>query len=118
MPIDYLSLRFEGDSSKVFQTSSNSDGSLILPSNSYKDMYIDGLQEININNASDDRSNIVHLSINETGHYIFRFNYPKFIVVNDQKLDNFTISSESLFFRTRKNQLIRIWDGTIFRKKY
>jgi hypothetical protein len=118
LPIEGLKLVFVGDTSNLFQTSTKENGIIELHSKKYNKFYIDGLENKYFETTKIDSSIDVHLSIEKSGEYIFRFNYPSSIITNGQRTENFFVNNETLFLKTKKNELIEIGCGRIYKKKY
>lgn len=118
LPIEGLKLTFVGDTSEIFQTTTKEDGRIELHSNKYNEFFIDGLENKYFETTKIDSSIVVHLSIEKSGDYLFRFNYPSSIISNEQRTDNFLVDNEMLFLKTKKNELIEIGRGRVYKKKY
>ncbi len=118
LPIEGLKLTFVGDTAELFQTITNNEGIIVLHSKKYNEFYIDGLENKYYESTKIDSSIVLHLNIEKSGEYIFRFNYPSAIISNEQRTDNFIVDNERLFLRTKKNELIEIGNGRIYKKKY
>jgi len=118
LPIEGLKLTFFGDTSELYQTTTKEDGIILLNSKKYKNFYVDGLENKYFETTKIDSSIVVNLRIEKSGEYVFRFNYPGSIISNEQRTDNFFIDHEMLFLRTKKNELVEIGRGRVYKKKY
>jgi hypothetical protein len=109
LPIENLNLTFDGDTSKIYQTTTNETGKIILTSQNYNNFYIDGLQNKYFENTKIDSSFFVQIKLDKgIGAYEFKFNYPSWVIACRQRMriDNFYNDKELLVFLTDKNELI------------
>lgn len=119
LPISDLQLTFVGDTSEIYQTTTDKNGKITLPSGQYHLLYFDNLVNMVYERTKMDSIALVHVKLNNgTGTYYLKFNYPAKILKNQQQTSNFDVDKEMRFKWTDKNELIDVGYDRKYSKKY
>jgi hypothetical protein len=119
LPIPNLNLTFMGDTDRIYQTTTDSNGLIVLKSANYNLVYFDNLENRYFESTNPNKDLVYNIEVpNRKERIVYKFNYPKELIKESSRVKNFYNEEETLLLWSKKNKLIEIKYNREYKKKY